>query len=329
MQFIKFALCFASLACFAEDSVATLFKKTATTQEIPTNACSPCIEEVRPLKFSGHCSCFLIGGDAALSLDFFRSLPDGSWSGNSGAFASLNLAIGIPKEEYGYGAQVGGSYGLYDWNGRGSNPTGNTTALQQQAFFTAGFFRQTPFCSGWNAGLVYDLMINKQFGVFGVSPLLGQLRGQFGYLIQGGNEVGAWATVDTQTAHEEASEIPLQFRAICQVNIFWTHYFKNLAQTTLWAGTPYRQGLMFTSGRPGNYLFGASFKAPLTRALSIVGHGSYMGPHSGSPFAESSNYAANISFGINYSFGGCQAGQRPYLPLADNSNFLADTNLNE
>jgi hypothetical protein len=255
-------------------------------------------------------------------------LPDGSWAGNNGAFASLNLAIGIPKERYGFGAQVGGSYGLYDWDGRGSNTTGNTSALQQQAFVTVGLFRMTPYCSGFNAGIVYDLMLNKEFGVFGLDPILGQVRGQLGYLIQGGNEIGLWSSIYTQTSHEETSEIPVQFRAISQVNLFWTHYFKNQAQTTLWVGTPYLKGLMYTSGRAGNYIIGASFRAPLSRTLSVIGHGCYMGAHSGPATQEARNYASNVCFGINYSFGGCET-ERPYLPLADNSNFLVDTNLNE
>jgi hypothetical protein len=280
-------------------------------------------------QFTGHCPCWPIGGDAALALDYFRSLPDGSWAGNSGAFASLNLATAISKESYGFGAQLGGSYGLYDWDERGSTTTGNATALQQQAFITVGLFRRTPCSSGFNAGLVYDVMFNKQFGVFALSSIVGQLRGQLGYLVKGGNEIGVWSAIDTETSHKETSQIPIKFRSISQVNVFWTHYFKNLAQTSLWAGTPYRRGLMYSSGRAGTYLFGASFKAPLTRALSVVGHGAYMGARSGSAFQESSNYAANVTFGINYSFGGCQGGQRPYLPLADNSNFLVDTNLNE
>lgn len=272
---------------------------------------------------------FPLGGDVALAYDYFRSLPDGSWAGNNGAYASLNLAVGIPKEKYGFGAQLGGSYGLYDWDARGSNTTGNTRALQQQAFLSVGLFRRAPCSSGLNAGLVYDVMFNKQFGVFALSPIVGQVRAQLSYLIACENEVGLWGTLDTQTSHEETSEIPVKYRAICQVNLIWTHYFKNLAQTSLWVGTPYRRGLMYSSGRAGNYIVGASFSAPLTSTLSIVGHGMYMGARSGSAFQESSNYAANVTFGINYSFGSCKSGHRPFLPLADNSNFLVDTNLND
>jgi hypothetical protein len=268
-----------------------------------------------------------MGGEATIAFDFFRSLPEGSWAGNSGAFASLNGAV--REEQYGMGAQLGGSYGLYDWDGRGSNTPGNTTAFQQQAFITGGPFRMTSECSGLNAGVVYDLMLNKKFGVFALNPIIGQVRGQIGYLIRAENEVGFWGTVDTQTAHKETSQIPVRFRAICQANVFWTHYFKNTAQTMVWIGTPYRRGLMYTSGRAGNYIVGASFRAPLTSTLSIVGHGSYMGARANPAIQKSRNYAANVSFGLNYSFGPCNREQRSYLPLADNSNFLVDTTLNE
>ena len=156
-------------------------------------------------KISGYCPSFPVGGDVALAFDYFRSLPDGSWEGNSGAFTSANFAVGIPKEKWGFGAQLGGSYGLYDWDGRGSNTRGNQKALQQQAFLTGGLFRMTPHCSGFNAGVVYDFMFNKQFGVFAVNPIIAQVRAQFGYLIKGGNEVGLWGTY-IQTSHKEAEK---------------------------------------------------------------------------------------------------------------------------
>lgn len=279
-------------------------------------------------RFLGESPDRLIGGDLTVAFDSFRSLPDGSWAGNTGALVAGNFAVAIPKDKYGFGAQLGGSYGIYDWDGRWSNATGNTKALQQEAFLTVGLFRRVPDCSGWNAGLVYDVMFNKQASVFAVTSFIGQMRGQLGYLIKGGNEVGAWATVNALTWHETVDSTPVTFRAICQVNLFWSHYFENLAQTTLWVGTPYRRGLMYTSGRPGQYIVGASFRAPLTQELSVVGHGAYMGAHSGSVQQTSRNYAADVCIGLSYSFGGCKAGGRPYLPVGDNSNFLVDTNAN-
>lgn len=316
MGVVKLGFACLSLAVF---STLTAAKTTVKPTE----------SEICPPKSFGHCPTSIVGGDVSLGLDYFRSLPDGSWPGNFGAFASLNLAIGIPNEKYGFGAQVGGSYGYYDWDGRGSNPTGNTKAMQQQGFLTLGLFRKTPQCSGISSGIVYDFMFNKQFGVFAVSPIAQQLRAQLGYLFKGGNEIGFWGAVNTNVSHREASEIPLKFRAISQANFFWTHYFKNRSQIEFWFGTPYRRGLMNASGRPGRYIIGVHFKAPLSRALSLFGRGVYMAPSSGPAFQESRNLAANVCFGLNYSFGGCKAGERPYLPLADNSNFLVDTNFNQ
>ena len=305
-----------SLFCASLFSIATLLANDPTPQA-PLYPNPP-----------GNCPSFFMGGDASIAIDYFRSLPDGSWTGNGGAFGSVNLAFGIPKEKYGFGAQVGGSYGLYDWDARGSNTSGNTKALQQQGYLTFGFFRQTPSSSGVNAGVVYDVQFNKEFGVFSLNPIIAQVRGQLGYVIVGRNEVGAWASYDTQTSHKESQELPVTFRPISQANIFWAHYFKNTAQTMLWAGTPYRRGLMNASGRAGRYILGANFRAPLSKAFSIVGHAAYMAANSGPATQESKNYAANICFGLNYAFGGCKAGQRPYMALADNSNFLVDSNVN-
>lgn len=282
-----------------------------TTQDI----CSP----------KTYSSWFPIGGELSLALDDFRSLPEGSWEGNMGALLSLNLKALLPKS---FSVQLAGSYGLYDWAGRISTPIKNTKAFQQQGFLTGAASRETPCRSGFNIGLAYDWMFNKYFGAFAVSPYLSQLRGQVGYLIRGGNELGVWATINTNTSHKESQQLPLQFRAISQVNLFWCHYFKNYAYGMLWGGTPYRRGLMYSSGRAGRYIFGARFQAPLTHTLSIFGHGAYMGAKSAPNGNESKNYAANICFGLTYSFGHRKAQFSPYMNLADNSNFLVDTNMN-
>ncbi len=268
-------------------------------------------------------SSFPLGGDLSLAFDSFRSLPDGSWGGNMGAYLALNLAVAIPKLE-GSGVQGGWSYGIYDWDGRGST---DSKSLQQEGFFTLGLFHKTVKSSGFNAGLVYDWSFNEKAGVFGLSPTMGQVRGELGYLVKGGNEFGLWSSYGTTTSHKSYAGIPVEFRAISQVNAFWRHIFKNEGETMFWAGTPYRKGLMYDSGRAGAYVLGASFKAPLTHSLSIEGHGMYMGSRNGSAFSESKNYAANVSLAITYSFGGRKAGARPYLPLANNSNFIADTSL--
>lgn len=286
-------------------------------------SCCLCLLQSQDIRDNG--ASLPIGGDVSLFLDSFRSLPDGSWGGNMGAYLALNLGIAFPKQQYGFGFQSGGSYGIYDWDGRGST---NTKSLQQESFITFGITRQTPSLSGWNSGLVYDWQANAHSGVFGLSPSMGQLRSQVGYLFKGGNEFGIWGTYNTGTTKHSLGALTVAFRAISQVNLFWKHQFHNQGSICFWAGTPYRKGLMFSSGRAGTYIVGASFKAPLTGALSVEGHGVYMGARSDPAYVESQNYAANVSLGLSYTFGGKRVGTKPYLPLANNSNFLVDTNIN-
>lgn len=270
-----------------------------------------------------YTSCSPIEIDLSLALDDFRSLPEGSWEGNWGALAALNLKAPLPCS---FSVQLGGSYGLYDWYGRSSKLAHDSGSVQQQGFITVAASRLTTESSGINAGVAYDWMLNRHFGLFAVNPFFDQIRGQLGYLIKDRNEVGLWASYGISTANEEAQEIPLKFRGISQVNLFWCHYYKNNGYTMVWAGTPYRRGLIYTSGRPGTFTFGAQFAVPLTSYLTIDGTASYMGARSG--IRPSSNYAADISIGITYSFGKRRIVQSPYMTPANNSNFMADTNQN-
>lgn len=287
---------------------------------IPTkNIFSDCTTQTYTSKFP-------IGGELSIGVDDFRSLPEGSYEGNIGAFLSLNLKAPLPKSFF---IEAGGSYGLYDFAGRTSTSFKNTNSFQQQGFITGSVSRETPCSSGINVGVAYDWMFNKNFGVFAVDPSISQVRGQLGYLIKGGNELGILGTIDTNTSHQKYESLPLKFRAISQANLFWCHYFKNNAYGMLWAGTPYRQGLMYSSGRAGRYIIGGRFWAPLTRSLSMNGHFAYMGAQSASNGIESKNYAANVSFALTYAFGHHKLKQTPYMGLADNSNFLVDTNLNQ
>ncbi|MFN4175165.1 MAG: hypothetical protein ACK4HV_08700, partial [Parachlamydiaceae bacterium] len=72
-----------------------------------------------------------------------------------------------------------------------------------------------------------------------------------------------------------------------------------------------------------------SFRAPLTDKLSLVGYGSYMTARHSSGVRESRNYGASLSVGITYSLYGCDPCETPYLPIANHSNFLIDSNQNQ
>lgn len=96
----------------------------------------------------------------------------------------------------------------------------------------------------------------------------------------------------------------------------------------LWLGMPYQRGLMYTDGRAGQFIVGAQFSVPMTPSLSIDGHGSYMSPRGARGVIPSKNYGANLCFGVTYSFGKRQIEKSAYMTMANNTNFMADTNQN-
>ncbi len=287
-----------------------------------TNAALSESPQVSPVFYSSKSP---IEIDFSVALDDFRSLPEGSFEGNWGALVAINLKAPLPQS---FSIQLGGSYGIYDWYGRSSAPASDSGSVQQQGFITFATSRQTEKSSGFNAGIAYDCMINKNFGLFAVDPFFYQVRSQMGYLIEERNELGVWASYGINTAHEKASQVPLRFRAISQVNLFWCHYYKNNGYTMVWAGTPYRRGLMYTSGRPGTFTAGAQFSIPMTSYFAIQGTAAYMGARRVNGIRPSSNYAMDISIGITFSFGKRRIMQTPYMTPANNSNFLTDTNQN-
>ena len=267
-----------------------------------------------------------------ISYDDFRGIPEGSWNGNTGGLIGANF--GAIFFDF-LGVQAGGSYGVYDWYGRGPAGPGLPNGVQQQGFVTGGIFSNPQYLCGFQAGLVVDWMFNKNLGVFALDPSIGQLRLQAGYFVYECNEIGLWGTIDLQTAHKSAFEIPVSFRAISQVNLFWRHIFESCAETVLWVGLPYRNGLMSHGKRAGQYIIGGSFNVPLTSCLSVEAHGVYMGPTKSYSSPRFQSYDANICVGITYAFGSgsnsCCAINiaKPYMSIANNSNFLVDTSLND
>ena len=263
--------------------------------------------------------------DIGLSLDNYRSLPEGSWPDNMGSYFFMNFKAMFPHS---FLFQLGGSYGLYNWSGRSSALFKESNMLEQQGFITAALSRETCSEAGINFGIAYDWMLSKSLGVFAVNPYLSQVRAQLGYLIDGHHELGAWASVNKNTSHKISENIPLTFRTVSQANLFWTYHFENTGFATIWAGTPYRRGLMYSSGRAGTYIAGARVQAPLACGLNLFAHGVYMGSRKSLGGNPSKNYASNVCFGIMYSFGKEKARGSSYISNANNSNFILDTSSN-
>jgi hypothetical protein len=254
--------------------------------------------------------------------DHFRGLPDGSWNGNNGAVVTANISSDIWCDLTG---QIGVSYGLYNWDGRENLVFDSPQCVLNEAFVTAGLgytYR------GVVAGIVYDRIFTDNFGINNLTPTFDQLRLKAGYEVCR-EEIGIWGTVHLETAHRTSIGIPITFRAVDQVNFYWTHNFANCAKTTVWAGLPYRCSLMYPGRIVGSYILGFAAKAPLTRCLYLDTYGSYMGARNTTPLRRSRCYASNISLGFTYYFNEpCFCNDTAVMPVANNSNFLIDTNCN-
>lgn len=257
------------------------------------------------------------------SYDNFRGMPDGSWNGNQGAFLSANLGTCLYE---GLGLQIGGSYGLYNWEGRDNVVFKNSKKLEQQAFTTVGLFSSF---GQFNAGIVYDRLYTNHFGIYDLNPTIDQLRFQTGFQLCS-DELGVWGTLDLSREHQRARGVPISFKAISQMNIFWTHLYENCAKTTLWIGSTYRNSLRYHHKTPGIVVAGFSFRVPLTGCLFIDGHGAYMSARKSSGTHQSRNYGSNLCLGVTYLFGNtcCNYGST-YMPIANNANFFIDTNINQ
>lgn len=256
-----------------------------------------------------------------LSYDYFRGLPDGSWNGNPGGYLAANFSTTAYKC---VDVQLGGSYGLYNWDGRQNQVFASPQSLLQQGFLTTGF----GFTYGaFHTVLVYDRMFTNNFGIFNLNPSFDQLRLKEGFRFRC-EEIGIWGTVHLCTSNKEAVGLPISYRAIDQVNLFWTHFFSNDARTTLWVGLPYRHSLMYPGRTPGSFIAGFAARAPLGRCFFFDGYGSYMAARRTTPFRQSCNYGANVCVGVTYYFGETCFDDSNVLPVANNSYFMVDTNAN-
>ena len=163
---------------------------TPTAKSTCGNSCSEGCEcesacNVRPLCRPYSESCPRVGLYTYAGFESWRGVSDGL-TNNNGAFTGANMGIPIPKlKDYGFGLQLGATYGVYDWMGRATNGSDEANRSQQQVFITAGVFRRADEDCGWSGGFVHDWMVNDNFGTLSMEPYLGQWRAQVGYAMSG------------------------------------------------------------------------------------------------------------------------------------------------
>jgi hypothetical protein len=326
-----------------QSAVQAVSDKVAGQGQSGCNSCCPdqgCCDRCDGCG-SGECDP-KFGVIGTFGLDTFKGVSDMDIS-NFGAVTGFNTGVLLPgAEDYGFGWQTGISYGLYDFDGRFVEGAGHTAHTQQQTFVTTGFYRKAQGDQRVSFGLVYDWMYNNGWGGYGVNSTLGQWRGQVEYALSSCNSVGVWGTKnDLGSNKEDASGYgTVTNRALSQVNMFWHHKFAcSNADSWLYTGLVANNKRLdqstFGGGSLGDWTIGASFVVPLSERLALYANGSYMHPTctanntSGWPAEYDSGY--NVSMGVAWYFG-CHARScslqgksfLPYMPLANNSNFMVD-----
>lgn len=353
MLLAAIAMCQAGIA-LAEDfrwDTGSNTPPTLVGEEKPAAApaqspCGSCYEDACGEAYCDSCcdSCGILGCDACpgwgiiafAGFDSFKGICDLTGPSNFGAVSGLNSALPVPGlSDYGIDWQLGASYGVYDFDGRIT--TDNPAQAQQQIFVTTGFFHKAGCDRHVSFGVVYDWMINNNWGIFGTAPTLGQWRGQVEYALSNSNAVGVYGCVrDLNSCPEivlNERGICVETRAISQVNLFWHHKFDTGADSWLWIGAP-ENTRVNGDGSLGDLIIGANVQAPLSERLALYGNAQYMHPSGAASTGASVEADWNVGMGIVWYIGGNAISHAingkcnlPYLPVANNSTFLVDQNL--
>lgn len=271
---------------------------------------------------------------AFLGYDSWRGPVDDSWA-NNGIHKGANFGthLGPFSDWTGFGGQIGGSVGVYDWSGT-EYRIANQDVAEVQGFLTYGLFRKANDETRWSASLVQDWMFNYNYGALSQRPTLAQWRWQLGYATDAWNEWGFWGTKDGGTVTRDVAGYGIRtYKSIDQLNVYQHHkWAAGGADTWLWVGVPERSRL---SGDHtlGDYQVGALINAPLGDRIGFYSLVTYMHPSASPGPAASLDEMWNFSIGLTfYPYGSARtstvAGQcwMPQLPVANNGTFLVDTN---
>jgi hypothetical protein len=268
--------------------------------------------------------------------DAFKGVSEAGLNDNFGAVTGLNASVPLfGLSEYGFGWQLGMSYGIYDFDGR---DTLNTAASQEQTFITTGFFRKAPCGEHLSFGLVYDWMVNTDWGAYANDPTLGQWRGQVEWAVSDCNAFGVRGAVRDNTTRQTVVVAGIDYlvanRAVSHAECFWRHEFEcTKAESFLWAGLTQNDRLT-GDGSLSDWLLGASVEVPLSDRISLYANAEYVHPTAAAGPDASVDTCYDISMGITIYFGGrcCDCCEThcagPYLPVANNSSFLVDQGVN-
>ncbi len=250
------------------------------------------------------------------------SSGQGMLTGNFGMGFGMNAGIPLAAQ-YGIGVQAGISTTLTDFQGTFSADDVNTPTdeCRSQTFTTIGLFQRLPMHGtivSW--GFTHDWLDDQYY----TDLHFAQWRVKLGVEWNPCNEMGLWAAMPdhgattTLTAGEAFADI--HFRPLAQGNLYWRHTWCNAATTTTWVGI---------AQEPGDFVFGADARFPLTQRLALVSDFTYIMPRDNGVVGQTEEMW-NVSFGLEFVPGGARHGGAPYrfaplMPVADNGTMAIRT----
>jgi len=245
----------------------------------------------------------------------------------------INFATRLPDEwgERGWGLQVGGTGGFYDWDGR-SNST--SSLGQTQGFFTYGVFRRATACRPWSYGVVNDWMLNDHFGVNAQSPTLNQIRGVVAFTLSDEYEIGCWATLRGKGDSKAVvrGQTVVDYRVVNQANLFIHRHWEQGAETYFWGGVVQRNRLSGAASL-GDFTLGGMMTVPLSDRVASYCNAQYMRPSAKPGAAAAVDSIWDMSFGLVFYLNGCSRACNvngnccsPLLSVANNGSMMVDCN---
>lgn len=296
--------------------------QTPFVEEVPASAAKPTMNldcELPEGCESDSDDCFprlrWIDIDFHSTVDGFKGPIDlGNANGNFGLGSAINAAMPIVPR-LGVGLQAGNSTVLSNLKGS-PYPEPNAT-IRYQDFTTVGIFQQFNRENGiFTWGFVYDWLFDDYYSDFEFS----QWRVKGSWEINPCDEIGILAAIPDRSS---SGTIPnflggfdtVNFRPITQGYLYWRHTWENNATLT---------GRLGVAERPGEFLFGAESRVPLSRHLSLTSDFTYIMPNAaGGPIGQTQEIW-NVSVGLELELGGfsrCGAPHfKPFMPVADNGS---------
>lgn len=235
-----------------------------------------------------------------------------------GGRGSVNWAAPLAAD-YGLGIQIGTSGNWTDHAVRVTSQIDGASS-RTQSFTTAGLFQRTD--SGFNWGVVYDFLYQRDYDRFTLS----QWRGQAGYQVSDTDQVGVFGMVPQKDDRGDWGGVPVKLSPLMQGAVFWRHTWENQAETGFWIGASEGHGrvnvaLGDASDTSTVPVFGSDLHIPLSDSWAMFGQANFICP------ADTGTVDAFL--GLAYYPGGKSHGWRrrtfsPLLPVANNTTFSVD-----